>query len=125
MSNTQGVIIDNKLSWVNHIDHVNIKLSKEIGLLARLRQFVSENTLKNLYNVLIQPHIDYELILWGNALDAHSHKISVNLNTAVRIMQFKNRHESAGPLFKQFKFSTYIFTSQHAHVKRNNFEITN
>ena len=98
-----GVIIDDKLSWVNHIEHVNIKLSKGIGLLAKLRHFVPENTLKNLYNAFIQPHVDYGLILWGNALDKHSHKISVNLNKAVHILQFKDRHKSAGPLFKKFK----------------------
>ncbi len=66
-----GVLIDNKLSWEQLIDHVNLKLSKGIGILAKLRHFLSENILKNLYNEFIQPHIDYGLVLWGNALDTH------------------------------------------------------
>ena len=79
---------------------MNLKLSKGIWILSKLRHFVSENILKNLYNAFIQPHIDYGLVLWGNALDTHSKKVAINLNKAVCIILFKDNFVSAQPLYK-------------------------
>ena len=45
-----GIIIDEKLSWKQHIKQVNIKLSKGIGVLYRLRHSVPKNTLRTVYN---------------------------------------------------------------------------
>ena len=35
-----GVILDNKLNFQHHIDHVNVKLKKSIALIAKLRHYV-------------------------------------------------------------------------------------
>ena len=55
------------LSWSHHIKYVNLKISKGIAILYKLRHYVSKNTLKMLYHAFIQPHIDYGLIVWGSA----------------------------------------------------------
>ncbi len=62
-----GVLLDKNLSWKNHIQHVKLKLSKGIGILAKLRHYVPQNILKNLYYAFIEPHVNYALINWGNA----------------------------------------------------------
>ena len=53
-----GILIDNKLSWKQHINHVNLKVSKGLAILYKLRNYVSEQILKMLYFSFIQPHID-------------------------------------------------------------------
>ena len=35
-----GVLIDDHLSWKYHIDHIAAKISKTVGIIARLRHFV-------------------------------------------------------------------------------------
>ena len=35
-----GVLIDSKLSWTDHITYISTKISKSLGILARLRHFV-------------------------------------------------------------------------------------
>ena len=55
------------LSWSHHIKYVNLKISKGIAILYKLRHYVSKNTLKMLYHAFIQPHLDYGLIVWGSA----------------------------------------------------------
>ena len=35
-----GVLLDDKLSWKPHIDHICTKISEGIGIIARLRHFV-------------------------------------------------------------------------------------
>ena len=39
-----GVLIDETLSWKYHIVHLASKISKTIGIIARLRHFVPEPT---------------------------------------------------------------------------------
>ena len=44
-----GVLLDNQLSWGNHIRHlnlINLKLTRGIGILTELRKFVPKVILK-------------------------------------------------------------------------------
>ena len=62
-----GLLINENLSWKTHIHSVANKISKTIGLNARLRQIVPTSTLLNIYQSLITPYLTYGLISWGNA----------------------------------------------------------
>lgn len=94
-----GIIIDSKLTWKPHIDYVNTKLAKGIGLLAKLRHFIPPTLIRNLFNAFIQPHIDYGLTAWGSAFATQLHPIDISLKKAVRICSFKKRNEPTAPLF--------------------------
>ena len=41
----RGILIDKNLSWKHHIDHIIIKVSRTIGLIAKLRHFLPMHTL--------------------------------------------------------------------------------
>ena len=62
-----GALIDNKLNWSYQINAVNLKLSKGIGLLAKIRHYVPSSILRSLYYSFINPYIDYNLLNWGMA----------------------------------------------------------
>ena len=40
-----GILIDKNLSWKYHIDHITIKVSRTVGLIAKLRHFLPTYTL--------------------------------------------------------------------------------
>ena len=61
------VLIDKHLTWKQYIHYVNLKISKDIRLFAKLQHFIPKNTLRTLYYAFIQPHVDYCLINWGCA----------------------------------------------------------
>ena len=61
-----GVLIDETLSWKYHIIHLASKISKTIGIIARLRYFVPLATLHHLYISLIQPYPLYGIVVWGH-----------------------------------------------------------
>lgn len=44
-----GTLIDNQLSWKQHINHVAIKISQTIGLISKLQSFVPRHTLTTPY----------------------------------------------------------------------------
>ena len=86
-------LIDKHLTWKHHIHHVNLKISKGIGLLAKLRHFVPRNTLRILYYAFIQPHIDYGLINWGCANKTTLDPIRSSIRKAVRVMAFEEKYD--------------------------------
>ena len=70
-----GVLIDENLSWKNHLDCVITKISKTIGMIAKLRHFVPSFVLTNIYKYLILPYLTYGIIAWGNASKSYLNKI--------------------------------------------------
>ena len=65
-TNFLGVIIDENLTWKNHIDAISKTISRYIGMLTKLKHFVSENILYSLNCTLILPYINYGVLIWGN-----------------------------------------------------------
>ena len=94
-----GVLIDSNLSWKYHITHVASKISKNIGIIARLRHFTPFSTLLHIYNSLILPYLSYGLVAWGQACKTHFQKILVLQKRAVRLMHFAQFRDHAIPLF--------------------------
>jgi len=68
-----GVIIDNKLSWKDHINKITVQVSRNIGVLKRLRYALPSNILFSLYNTLILPYISYSNIAWANTIHTLNH----------------------------------------------------
>ena len=74
-----GILIDNTLCWKTHIHHVNMKLSKGIGVLAKLRHYLPKKMLRTLYFAFIQPYINYSLINWGSAANYNLQPIRISI----------------------------------------------
>ena len=47
-----GVLLDSNLSWKFHINNVALKVSRTVGVAARLRHFVPRPTLLNIYQYI-------------------------------------------------------------------------
>ena len=62
-----GVLIDKNLLWKYHIDYIASKISRVVGIIARLRHHVPLNTLIQIYRCLILPFTSYVIAAWGQA----------------------------------------------------------
>ena len=98
-----GLLIDENLSWKTHIHSVANKISKTIGLNARLRQIVPTCTFLNIYQSLITPYLTYGLISWGNACKTFQDQILVPQKRALRLTYFADRNDHAIPFFVNAK----------------------
>ena len=99
-----GVMVDNRFSYISHINHVKSKLIKGNAILAKVRHFVPVNLLKNTYFAHFQPHIDYGLTVWGHAAKTNLETINRQQRKAVRIMNFKKPDfKETDQLFKDNK----------------------
>ena len=73
--------------------------SKTVGLIAKLKHFVPQHTLLNIYRALILPYLSYGLIVWGQASKTHLTKILLLQKKVIRFIFFANRKVHAIPLF--------------------------
>ena len=99
-----GVMVDNKLSYLSHINHVKSKLTKGNAILAKVRHYVPENLLKNTYHAHFQSHIEYGLTVWGHAAKTNLEVVNRQQRKAIRIMNFKKSDfKETDQLFKDNK----------------------
>ena len=98
-----AILIYNKLSWNHHIKHANLKIAKGIGILTKLRRYLSKGVLRTLFYAFVQPHIDCGLLVWGSATPSNLKPIRKNLQNAARKILFKNRSQPTEPLFHELK----------------------
>ena len=62
-----GVLIDENLTWKNHIELLENKISKNIGVLFKASKLLNMRCLKNIYFALIHSYISYANIAWGSS----------------------------------------------------------
>jgi hypothetical protein len=67
--NFLGLHLDSGLTWQHHINIISKKISKVIGILNRLKNFLPRNVLLTIYNSLLLPHLNYGALLWEKRSD--------------------------------------------------------
>ena len=99
-----GVLLDNKLCFVNHINHVNSKLTKGNAILSKVRYYLPSSILLNTYHAFVQSHINYGLNVWGNAAKSNLAPIQRQQRKSIRTMNFKKKDfKETDELFKASK----------------------
>ena len=73
-----SVTIDSKLNFDEHINLLCGKILRSIGVLSKLRHFLLSKALQNLYLSLIQPHLLYGIIIWGNAQKTYLKRLTIH-----------------------------------------------
>ena len=94
-----GILLDGGLTWRYHIDYIAEKISKSIGIIARLRHFVPKETTLNIYRSLILPYTLYGVTLWGQAARTHLNKILKLQKQVLRLVNFGDYTTHAVPYF--------------------------
>ena len=84
-----GVVFDENMKWQSYINIISAKISRLIGIMARVRSFLTSKELLLLYNTLILPHLNYCAVVWGSAYKSRLLKIILLQKRAVRIIDKK------------------------------------
>ena len=88
-------MIDKNLFWKFNIDSVATKISKIVGLIAKIRHFTLRRVLLNIYQALIQPYLTYGLASWGQSSKANLNKILTFQKRALRMIYFAHSRAHA------------------------------
>ena len=95
-----GVILDNKLSWIQHISYVKNKISKGIGIMYKARNYINKKTLLGLYHSYIYPYFIYGIESWGNTSNCHLDPLFVIQKRILRILTYSSYDVPSDSLFK-------------------------
>ena len=91
-----GVLLDENITWKNHIYSVKKKLAKNIGLLYRAKYFFDESSLKTVYFSYILSYLNYANIAWASS----------TYQTKLKTVHFHQKH-AVRIVFNQEKLTHY------------------
>ena len=98
-----GMILDEKLSWADHIHEICSKLSQVAGVIFKTRRLLSKEAMKLLYHGLVGSKLRYGLICWATAPRYLLNKINVVHNKIITYMAFSKRCVNFWPLYCNLK----------------------
>ena len=81
-----GVIMDNTLSFKEHITKISNGVKPKLVALRKLSKILPKSSLITIYKTMIQPVIDYACTLWGNSSIEAKQTAQRLQNTAARIV---------------------------------------
>ena len=81
-----GVHIDYRFRWCTHIQTVQRKVAKVIGVMYKIKNIVDMNVLLMIYKTLTLPYLSYCSEIWGNTYESRLHDLIVLQKRAIRII---------------------------------------
>ena len=95
--------MDEFLSGEAHCSELVKKLSRANGMLAKVRHYIPQPELKNVYHAIFESHILYGSQVWTPKLLSVTNTISVLQKNAMRIITFSEFKAHSEPLFKKLQ----------------------
>ena len=80
------VLLDDKLAWKKHIEHIETKSSAAFGAIYKLRKYIPQKALMSVYYSLVDPHLQYAIICWRNFSKTIKHKLQVKQNRIIKTL---------------------------------------
>ena len=98
-----GIYIDSHLNWKTHIHYISKKINRSIGMLFKLRHYLTLKQLIQLYYSLIYPFLTYGLITWGNTYTSSLQPLISLQKKVMRVITFSRFDAPSEPLFKKHR----------------------
>ena len=81
-----GVTIENRLSWIPHINYLHKKLKSATGMLKRMRDNIPKEHYKPLYYAIFESHMSYCIFVFGTVSKTCSKKLFKIQKHCIRIL---------------------------------------
>ena len=94
------VLLDQKVSWIQHISYVKNKISKGMGIMYKARRYLETKSLVNLYHSYIYTYLIYCIESWGNAPQCHINPLLRLQKYIIRIITFSDHNAHTEPIFE-------------------------
>ena len=111
-----GVLIDQDLSWSEHLSVLGKRISQKIYQLSKIKHFLDKNSRRLFFYAHIQSQINYASTLWDNASESNLKIIHRLYKRAIKLILLKSSslikddYKSIGilPLKSRLDYSKYI-----------------
>ena len=110
-----GHVLDDKLSWEGHIEHIAKKLASANFGINSSKNFLPPQIRKTLYYSLFDSHLNFGNLFWGCARSKNLKKIETLQKRCIRNVSLENYRAHSEPLFK--KLNILKFSDKLAHCR--------
>ena len=98
-----GIVIDKKLNFSRHIDKVSKKISKNCGILYKIRDNLTLKARINYYYAFIYPLLSYNVAIWGGTGSTHLSILIRAQKRIIRTIAGLDRYAHTNPIFADLK----------------------
>ena len=121
-----GVLLDEHLSWNQHISDLCLKLTRANSALSKIRHYVPVDILLKVYHAIFDSHLSYACQLWAQSETVNTRRVLILQKYGFRIISFSPPRSPSAPIFKSFKILTIFdlvktlnifFVHQHLNFK--------
>ena len=82
-----GVILDDKLTWKDHVKQLKVKLKRSLGMIHRGKNLLNCHGLKMLYYAQFYSHLSYCIVIWGSMITFEKkQKLKTMQNNCVQVL---------------------------------------
>ncbi len=98
-----NMFIDSNLKWDDHINNMIPKISAKIGILRFIRNIVPNDTLIQIYNAIVQLHLDYGDAVYDSVSQTSKNRHEKLQTRDARLIMGSGRHTSRNLMFNKLK----------------------
>ena len=91
------------LNLSDHIKAVELKISRAVRILYKLKFVLPSKSLVTLYFSFIHSHLLYGLVVWGSTFPTYLNRLAALQNKAIRVIGGCKYNDSATPLYLEFE----------------------
>ena len=125
-----GLIVDNKLTFYDHIEYIKKKVSKRIGAMYRSKSLLPLKFRKMFANALMLPQFDYLDIIWSKTFRYRLRELDIMYKKVAKIALDVNVRESSADVYKnmdwlplhlrrQLHLSAYMYRIVNENCPKN------
>ena len=103
-----GILIDDKLTWKDHITYISSKIVKNISVLNKVKYIFDCQSLKLVYCSLILPYLMYCVEIWGNSYKSNLVILEKLQKRVIRIISGANYYDHTSKLFYNLKLLKFL-----------------
>ena len=101
-----GIVFDDNLKFKAHIENICSSITSKIGVIGRLKQFLSMDVLNIIFKAIVQPKIDYGIAIYGHNFPTNINRIERLMNRACRVIS--SSQLPIEELYNRLKWKNFI-----------------
>lgn len=95
----RGILIEEKLTWKEHISFVCNKVTKSLGIITKMSTLVHSSCFLTIYYNPRYPYLIYCNVVWASTLPTNLHKILLLQKRFIRMATSSKSCVPTAPLF--------------------------
>ena len=109
------MVLDSKLTFNEHINHILSKVNKSIGLLRKFQSVLPRSSLLTVYKIFIRSHLDYADVVYRSS----HRRCSVKKGSLGNFAKFTGTHLRQRLFFIKKESLAQVFSGEFCEISKN------